>query len=238
MNAIILAAGLGSRFNELTKENHKALLPIDGIPNIERTIRYLQEADITDITVITGHMASLFDYLKAKYGVTLIYNDKYKEYNNVYSFSKAVDKFGDTFMIDADVVLLQNVFLMKPDTSLYYVLQRPKSDDKEWCPRVENGKVVQMDITNEYVPSMLGISYWTKEDAIIIKDRLPYYMEEEKLQNAKLFWDNLPIDCLDKIIAHTKLLDEHFVDEMDTVENYQRVCEKVKALRLTTQEVC
>lgn len=41
MNAIILAAGLGSRFVGKTK--HKALIIIDGIANIERTISFLNE---------------------------------------------------------------------------------------------------------------------------------------------------------------------------------------------------
>ena len=47
MNAIILAAGLGSRFKDVTKTIHKALLPLkDGTPNIERTIEYLIDANI------------------------------------------------------------------------------------------------------------------------------------------------------------------------------------------------
>lgn len=40
MNAIILAAGLGTRFKEWTKDNHKSLFPIQGTPNIERTVLF------------------------------------------------------------------------------------------------------------------------------------------------------------------------------------------------------
>ncbi|MDC9620357.1 NTP transferase domain-containing protein [Xenorhabdus sp. XENO-7] len=71
MNAIILAAGLGSRFKELTINNHKALLPINGIPNIERTIQYLKEFGINEIHIVTGHMSHLFDYLKEKHQCNL-----------------------------------------------------------------------------------------------------------------------------------------------------------------------
>ena len=49
MNAIILAAGLGSRLKELTKNKHKALFEIEGIPNIERTINFLNEINIKEI---------------------------------------------------------------------------------------------------------------------------------------------------------------------------------------------
>lgn len=114
MNAIILAAGLGSRFQEITKNNHKALLPIGGIPNIERTIQYLKEANIHEIYIVTGHMANMFSYLEEKYDVTLVFNDKYNIYNNIRSLQVALSVFNDSFVIDADVVLLENIFMNKP----------------------------------------------------------------------------------------------------------------------------
>lgn len=223
MNAIILAAGLGSRFHEITQNNHKALLPIDGIPNIERTIGYLHEFGIEDITIVVGHMHHLFDYLKDKYHVRLIYNEHYADYNNLYSFYKAMDHFSDTYMIDADVVLFRNVFERHTD-SCYYVVQRPKSEAKEWCPRVENGRVVEMEITNEEKESMLGISYWKKEDCELIKKCVIEKMNiSENYTNPKYYWDNIPLELFTqmKVTVHSVNTDE--VDEMDTYENYQDI---------------
>lgn len=63
MNAIILAAGLGSRFREITQKKHKALLPLpNGIPNIEQTIIYLKQAGIHEIHIVTGYFAEQFDF--------------------------------------------------------------------------------------------------------------------------------------------------------------------------------
>ena len=42
MNAIILAAGLGSRLKDITQKTHKALLKVFDEPNIERTIKYYE----------------------------------------------------------------------------------------------------------------------------------------------------------------------------------------------------
>ncbi|MFG5126161.1 NTP transferase domain-containing protein [Campylobacter lari] len=72
MNAIILAAGLGSRFQELSKITHKAMLKIQGVANIERTIVYLKEAMIDDIYIVIGHLKEQFSYLEKKYNVKLI----------------------------------------------------------------------------------------------------------------------------------------------------------------------
>lgn len=230
MNAIILAAGLGSRFNELTQHNHKALLPIGGIPNIERTIQYLNESGVEDITIVVGHMHHLFDYLVDKYHVELIYNDHYADYNNLYSFYQAIDKFDDTIMIDADVVLLENIF-QKSDCSCYYTVQREVSEHAEWCPRVENGRVTYMDITTDEKPSMLGISYWKHEDCIKIKQVIHEKMKDaQNYLNPKYYWDNIPIEMFDDIYVTTLLMNADVVDEMDTIENYLSICEKYKRI--------
>ena len=95
MNAIILAAGLGSRFKEITQTTHKALLDIHGTPNLERTLAFLRQANIDNIVIVTGYLHEQFNYLQKKYSCTLIHNEKYREYNSIYSFSLARDFFND-----------------------------------------------------------------------------------------------------------------------------------------------
>ena len=55
-NAIIMAAGFGSRFIPLTYATPKGLLEVFGERMIERQIKQLQEAGITDITVVVGYL--------------------------------------------------------------------------------------------------------------------------------------------------------------------------------------
>ena len=52
MNAIILAAGKGSRMRKDGYSTPKPLLPILGVPNLERTVWMLHEFGIEDITVL------------------------------------------------------------------------------------------------------------------------------------------------------------------------------------------
>ena len=54
-NAVIMAAGLSSRFAPISYEKPKGLLKVRGEVLIERQIRQLQEAGISDITVVVGY---------------------------------------------------------------------------------------------------------------------------------------------------------------------------------------
>ena len=64
-NAIILAAGFGMRMVPINTSTPKALLEVNGEPLIERTIRQLHEAGVTNITVVVGFMKEQFEYLMA-----------------------------------------------------------------------------------------------------------------------------------------------------------------------------
>ena len=81
-NAVIMAAGLSSRFVPVSYWRPKGLTSVRGEVLIERQIRQLQEAGVTDITVVVGYRADEFAYLAEKYGVRLVTNDLYAERNN------------------------------------------------------------------------------------------------------------------------------------------------------------
>ena len=85
MRAILLAAGIGSRLRPLTLETPKPLIKINDESMIERQIKFLKEVGINEIIVVTGYLKEKFNFLKEKYGVTIIHNNKYDKYNNIYT---------------------------------------------------------------------------------------------------------------------------------------------------------
>ncbi|NBI42277.1 NTP transferase domain-containing protein [[Haemophilus] felis] len=233
MNAIILAAGLGSRFKDITRKTHKALLPILGEPNIERTIKYLREANINDIYIVTGHLSEQFSYLKDKYGCHILYNEKYSEYNSIYSFHIAREIFNDSYVIDADVVLFKNIFLKSPRKSFYFVIERPYSDEKEWIPELDNNKkIINIKVSNEVKPSLLGVSYWQKKDCEKIKSELKNYLSNDLLVNSKLYWDNIPMNIISDLDVTTSLISLEDGYEMDKWEHYQFIINKINKEKL------
>lgn len=81
-NAIIMAAGMATRFAPLSYEKPKALIEVKGEVLIERQIRQLIEAGVPQIIVAAGYKKELFGYLTDKYGVMLVENPDYRTRNN------------------------------------------------------------------------------------------------------------------------------------------------------------
>ena len=82
-NAIIMAAGMSSRFVPLSYEKPKGLLVVKGEVLIERQIEQLKEAGIDEIVIVVGYKKESFFYLEDKYGVKIIINPEYNIKNNI-----------------------------------------------------------------------------------------------------------------------------------------------------------
>ena len=57
MEAMIFAAGLGTRFKPFTDKYPKALAPVNGKSLLQRNIEYLQQYGITNVVVNVHHFA-------------------------------------------------------------------------------------------------------------------------------------------------------------------------------------
>lgn len=86
IQAIILAAGKGSRFHDLTKKIPKCLLNIGNTTILDRQIDLLLENDIHEIFVVTGYQSDLIKKHLYKKNIKIIKNEKYDIFDNLYSF--------------------------------------------------------------------------------------------------------------------------------------------------------
>ena len=111
MNAIILAAGMGTRLRPLTDDRPKCLVAVNGVPMVERQIQFLKEKGIDDITLISGYKAESLAYLKDRYGVDIVFNDRYDTCNNINSLYIVKERFHDTYVLEGDVYMDKNILL-------------------------------------------------------------------------------------------------------------------------------
>ena len=79
MNALVFAAGLGTRLRPLTNDRPKALVEVGGVPMLQRVILKLKEADIKKIVVNIHHFApKIVEFLKSNdnFGIDIEVSDE------------------------------------------------------------------------------------------------------------------------------------------------------------------
>lgn len=222
MNAIILAAGLGSRLKPLTKEVPKPLVKVNGLSLIERQIYLLKEAGICEIIIVIGYMSDKFKFLEKKYNVKLIYNNKYKEYNNIYSLYLAQDYLNNTYILEGDVYLTKNLFIENLKHSTYFAVKKEMYEN-EWVLKYDNKKRLE-EIYIGYEKGayvMSGISYWNIDDTKVIKDKLNKLIKNKNFKN--LYWDDIVRKEVENFNINVKEVDFNCVYEIDTVEDLENV---------------
>ena len=65
---LVLAAGMGKRLQELTKNNTKCMVKVNGVTLIERMLCQLDRLKLDRIVVVVGYEGQkLIDYINSKY---------------------------------------------------------------------------------------------------------------------------------------------------------------------------
>ena len=107
MQAIILAAGMGRRLKDLTKDRAKCMITINGITLIERMLRQLDKLALSGIVIVVGFQEQkLRDFISSlgiTTQITYVNNPVYDRTNNIYSLSLASD-----FLVNEDTIILES----------------------------------------------------------------------------------------------------------------------------------
>lgn len=110
MQAVILAAGMGKRLKELTKDNTKCMVKVGERTLIERLLSQLDSINLDKIIIVTGYKAdeliSFIKTLPVKTPIAFIDNPIYDKTNNIYSLSLASKELqeDDTLLFESDII--------------------------------------------------------------------------------------------------------------------------------------
>ena len=110
MQAIILAAGMGKRLKELTQNNTKCMVKVNGVTLIDRLLHQLEKQHLSKIVIVVGYEGQkLIDYigtLDIQTPITYVSNPIYNKTNNIYSLALAKDylKKEDTLLFESDLI--------------------------------------------------------------------------------------------------------------------------------------
>lgn len=221
-NAVIMAAGLSSRFVPVSYWRPKGLTSVRGEVLIERQIRQLHEAGVTDITVVVGYRADEFAYLAEKYGVRLVTNDLYAERNNNWTLWLVRDQLRNTYICSSDDYFAQNPFETYVYRAYYSAVYMDGPTD-EWCMGVdENDRITSVTVGGKDAWAMLGHVYFDRAfsntfvrilESIV---RSPFYEEKYADELWETIFARNP-DCLSMDIRRYpagQVLEFDSVDEL------------------------
>ena len=220
MNAIIMAAGTASRFVPLSEEVPKGLLEVRGEILIERQIRQLLEAGVSNITIVLGYKAEMFHYLREKYGVQLVINNDYSIYNNASSMIRVVDRLDDTFICCSDHYFANNVFLDRAEDSYYAALYVAGPTDEYCLSLDENGWIIDVRVGGKDAWYMAGHVFFNHQFTIKFRD---VFVEEYKNLDTRLgYWEDVYMKNVSILPMKARQFSDDVIYEFDSLDELRR----------------
>lgn len=142
---------MGKRLGDLTKDNTKCMVKVNGVPLIDRLLTQLSRFSLVKVIIVIGYEGKkLRDYIGQEYkglAIEYIENSIYNTTNNIYSLSLAKQQLqeDDTLLIESDLIFEDSLFdmiLNSPDPNVALV-------DK--CETWMDGTMVHLDEENNIV---------------------------------------------------------------------------------------
>jgi histidinol-phosphate/aromatic aminotransferase/cobyric acid decarboxylase-like protein/CTP:phosphocholine cytidylyltransferase-like protein len=129
MQAIILAAGMGRRLGDYTKDNTKCMVPVNGVRLIDRLLGQLAKQQLSRVIIVVGYKGKeLREYIETTYlspltshpsplKIEFAENPVYDKTNNIYSLALVKDKLqeDDTLLIESDLIFSDRMIPMIVD---------------------------------------------------------------------------------------------------------------------------
>ena len=115
MQAVILAAGMGKRLKELTQNNTKCMVKVNGVTLINRMLHQIERLKLNQIIIVIGYEGEkLVDYISTldiQTPIKYVTNPIYDKTNNIYSLALAKDYLceDDTLLFESDLIFEDSI---------------------------------------------------------------------------------------------------------------------------------
>ena len=215
-NAVIMAAGLSQRFAPISYERPKGMLRVRGEVLVERQIRQLHEAGITDVTIVVGYKKEYFFYLAEQFGVKIVVNDDYVSRNNNGSLWLVRDILANTFICSSDDYFTDNPFESHVYKA-YYSAQYVEGPTEEWCITTGPGdRITDIEVGGADAWIMLGHVYFDRTFSAAFRRILEavYHLPE----TAPKLWEAIYIEHVKELDMVMRRYPEGMINEFDSVD--------------------
>ena len=215
-NAIIMAAGMSTRFAPLSYEAPKGLLVVKGERLIEREIKQLSEAGIKKITVVVGYMKEKMFYLADKFGVEIVVNEDYYRFNNCSSLMVVREQLGNTYICSSDNYFVENPFEEYVYRGYYSTVFAQGETDEYCVVESPDGTIREVTIGGENKWYMLGHVYFDRsfsEQFVSILEN-DFKHEAYKLQ----LWEDYYARHVDTLLLEARHYSDEVIKEFDSLD--------------------
>ncbi|MBQ7420185.1 MAG: phosphocholine cytidylyltransferase family protein [Prevotella sp.] len=240
MIGVILAAGMAKRLRPLTDTKPKCLLKVGERTLLERTVRAMQQAGISEFVVVTGYRAEqivdFLDHLDHLEGLVaptfhFLHNADYEHNNNIYSLWMAGEfvRGKDFLLMDSDILCdPAAVTRIAQETEPALALNRHECGEEEIKVIVDaDGHITEISkicSIQDAIGESVGIEKMTADYSTALYQELDQMILKEGL--VDVFYER----CFERLIpqGHTfKVVDttNYFSYELDTPEDFERAKE-------------
>lgn len=191
--AVIMAAGFGSRMMPATADRPKPMVSVNNVRIIDTLLDALVSVGITDITLVRGYKKERFDEILCKYPfLKLVDNDIYDITNNISSVMAVLEEIDGCYLCEADLYITNPEIITKYQYTSN-ILGSYSLETDDWSFRLDSaGHITEYQKGNTYCYNYYGISYWTKEDCVKLREDFRQVYEEEE-DGKGYFWEFIPL---------------------------------------------
>lgn len=155
--AVIMAAGLGSRFGKMTETMPKGFIEVGGQSMVIRSIETLISCGIKRIIIGTGYKKEAYEALKERYPqIECVFSPKYAETNSMYTLWNCREAIGDNdfLLLESDIIYSKNAITeLQEDVHPDIMLITPvtKFQDQYYVEYDTNGTLTRCSTNKEEI---------------------------------------------------------------------------------------
>tara|TARA_B100000035_G_scaffold197144_1_gene168479 strand:+ start:5046 stop:5750 length:705 start_codon:yes stop_codon:yes gene_type:complete len=226
MEAVILAAGLGSRLKPFTNDIPKAMVSFKGVEIIKHQIQTLLSTNIEKITIVSGYKSNkLNDFISDNFlneNIKILENKLFSKTNSAFSAMEALENFKTDYLhLNCDILFSKktlekiinspkkNIIAARKDLSL--------RDSMENIIEI-NGRIVNMSLKNSPQAKFKAFGL-AKISIDALKENIRSYKKLKKEVQDKENYFGLIRMSLGDIQYHLLECDEVNLSEINTVDD-------------------
>lgn len=235
MQGLILAAGMGKRLKELTQNNTKCMVKVNGVRLIDRVLGQLAKLGLKRTVLVTGyegkklrrHVGRTWNGMRIDY----IDNPVYGKTNNIYSLALAADELvkDDTLLIESDLIFEDSIFekVLKDPHPNVAVVDAYQSWMDGTCVTIDENNLIKRfvpkkDFVYEEIPSYYKtVNIYKFSKKFSREDYVPFLKAYSKALGDNEYYEQVlrVISLLDKPLMHALPLVGEKWYEIDDVQD-------------------